>query len=443
MFDIYQDLHTESEHASEQILLSTKRLCGIVSACATPCCLTDYNPEQIHLSLTLDPSEMVVSWVTYRELENPMVSYWILTGDPTGNMTIHTSPAAVSTYTVGGWEGVIYNCTLQHLEPGTVYRYRIDAVSEGPYYVEEKEYHFTSAINPSEAPLQSRSLQNNSVPFIPGETAGVVAFFGDVATTSNSYQNAESMYRLAQNKSVQLVVQGGDLSYADSDQSEWDQFMRMNERYSSVIPVMTAAGNHENYYLFSAYNHRYFMPNHQSGSESQQYYSFNYEKIHFVCWSFEEFKGVDLRPNGKQRKWLENDLAQANLERDVRPWIVLYGHRPFYCSSNSHDCETVAEGLRELLENLINEYHIDVVLQAHKHNYERLVLQYFHDSNCTNERSELILCTILRKLNRTTRTHKRQCIMSLELVVVIKTPILTQTNHHGARTVKQNMDPYF
>jgi len=96
------------------------------------------------------------------------------------------------------------------------------------------------------------------------------------------------------------------------------------------------------------------------------------KKIHFVTWSFEEFKGLDLRKHGgKQREWLEADLAQANQERDVRPWIVLFGHRPLYCSSNSHDCKDVAEYIRFLLEDLINEYHVDVVLQAHKHNYER------------------------------------------------------------------------
>jgi len=78
-----------------------------------------------------------------------------------------------------------------------------------------------------------------------------------------------------------------------------------------------------------------------------------------------------LRENGAQRKWLENDLQQANLERDVRPWVVLFGHRPFYCSSDSNDCNTVAQDLRDILEDMINEYHIDVVLQAHKHNYER------------------------------------------------------------------------
>jgi len=372
MYDIYRDKQSESEHTNEKIILSTKRLCGIISACASACCVTDYTPEQIHLSLTLDPTEMVVSWVTFQELENPMVSYWILSEEHTGNLTVLSSPAATSTYVSGGWLGVIYNCTLTNLEPGTVYRYRIDGeASDSPYYPREVEYHFTTDIMPSSIPLQSRSLQNNSVPFVPGSSAGVVAYFGDVGTVDNSYETAESLYRLAQNKSIQLVVQGGDLAYADGDQTEWDKFMRMNEPYTNTVATMAAVGNHENYYHFSAYNHRYFMPYEQSGSRTKQYFSFNYEKIHFISWSFERFDGVDLRPNGEQRKWLENDLQQANLERDVRPWIVLFGHRPFYCSSNSKDCTDVAEDLRLLLEDVINEYHIDVVLQAHKHNYER------------------------------------------------------------------------
>ena len=344
-------------------------LCGIISACTVKCCITDYQPEQIHLSVTLDPSEMVVSWVTYLEVTNPIVTYW--EQSQSGNMTIMVIPADHSTYTDGGWEGVIYNATLINLKPSKHYRYTITSNDNNNYYYDIVEHHFTTRMDDSSAPLESRSLYNNSVPFIPGISASCIAYTGDIGTTSNSYESTAGLTTLVQNGTIQSVVVGGDLSYADGDEHTWDQYLRMIEHYADSIPVMAAPGNHENYYHFAAYNHRFFMPNEQSGSSSKQYFSFNYEKIHFVSWSVEELHGVDLRPDGKQRKWLENDLQQANLERNVRPWIVLFGHRPFYCSSDSSDCTDVASELRDLLEDLINEYHIDVVLQAHKHNYER------------------------------------------------------------------------
>ena len=36
----------------------------------------------------------------------------------------------------------------------------------------------------------------------------------------------------------------------------------------------------------------------------------------------------------RQYLWLENDLKKANSaeNRDARPWIIIFGHRPMYCS---------------------------------------------------------------------------------------------------------------
>jgi len=186
-----------------------------------------------------------------------------------------------------------------------------------------------------------------------------------------------------ENNSVQLLIHGGDISYADGTMSIWDQYFRMVQPFASAIPFMTAAGNHENYYRFSTYYHRFQMPVAESGSKDKQYYSFNYEKVHYIIWSVEQWAGVDLRPEGAQYQWLENDLIQANSDRDVRPWIVLFGHRPMYCSTDSNDCTEKAAEWRALIEDLINDYHVDVVLGAHKHNYERTYPVY--DSQPTQE----------------------------------------------------------
>ncbi|OWR54257.1 putative purple acid phosphatase [Danaus plexippus plexippus] len=69
---------------------------------------------------------------------------------------------------------------------------------------------------------------------------------------------------------------------------------------------------------------------------------------------------------------------RAALPRRARPWLVMFGHRPMYCSnSDDVDCsvEYTRKGLPFLglysLEPLLKEYHVDLVVWAHEHSYER------------------------------------------------------------------------
>jgi acid phosphatase type 7 len=366
--DVHRDTISESSH-EDVVVVPASRLCAAVSECDVICCLTEYVPEQLHLALGADETQMTVSWVTYKRLSNPAVYFW--EANKHENLTIRGMNAAVSTYTAGGWLGTIYNVTLKNLEAGTTYRYRLSGANDKNQNPEFIERVFTTPIAASSEPLAPRSLKAKTVPYVPGTSASVIAFYGDMSTAEAAQETSNALATLAANRTLQLVVQGGDLSYANGNETIWDEYMRQTQQFCSQVPIMVAPGNHENYYHFASYDSRFFMPWTASGSRSKQYYSFNHEKIHFVSWSIEELDGADLLPLGRQRRWLEADLAQANLERDVRPWVVLCGHRPLYCSSDSSDCTSLAIKLRDLIEGLVNKYHVDVVLQAHKHNYER------------------------------------------------------------------------
>merc|ERR1711916_106748 len=79
----------------------------------------------------------------------------------------------------------------------------------------------------------------------------------------------------------------------------------------------------------------------------------------------------DLIPEvGQQWKWLQDDLAEANQNRDKQPWIVVMGHRPLYCSNfNEKDC---AARYRDYLEKPFLDNKVDLVINGHKHDYERM-----------------------------------------------------------------------
>ena len=82
-------------------------------------------------------------------------------------------------------------------------------------------------------------------------------------------------------------------------------------------------------------------------------------------------------------RWLEKDLMEANRNRSLRPWIVLFGHRPMYCSTEHtfayQDCTKWSTFTRTGLpfvhlygmEKLLKQYNVDLVFWAHMHNYER------------------------------------------------------------------------
>eukprot|EP00058_Branchiostoma_floridae_P014364 XP_002599852.1 hypothetical protein BRAFLDRAFT_95542 [Branchiostoma floridae] len=82
----------------------------------------------------------------------------------------------------------------------------------------------------------------------------------------------------------------------------------------------------------------------------------------------------DLRGNSSQHRWLEQDLRTADQNRARTPWILVFGHRPLYCSSAifwSTRCTTEAREFRSDLEELFRRYHVDVYVCGHNHQYER------------------------------------------------------------------------
>ena len=90
------------------------------------------------------------------------------------------------------------------------------------------------------------------------------------------------------------------------------------------------------------------------------YYSFNYGNVHYVAINFEQrfvrhlwavvlpsylcrVQGfpTDIQPGGAQYNWLVSDLKQANENRETQPWIIVYFHRPLYCSTFDESGTTV------------------------------------------------------------------------------------------------------
>lgn len=94
-------------------------------------------------------------------------------------------------------------------------------------------------------------------------------------------------------KGAELVLLAGDIAYAgigSEDQGElepvWDVFGNMIERWACCVPFMPGLGNHEKYYNYSSYSHRYVLPR-SPGTDSNQWFYFDFANVRIVHFSSE------------------------------------------------------------------------------------------------------------------------------------------------------------
>ena len=74
----------------------------------------------------------------------------------------------------------------------------------------------------------------------------------------------------------------------------------------------------------------------------------------------------DYDSGSTQFAWLEQELVSVN--RDVTPFVIVYGHSPMYSSNSYHGSEVE---LRTAVEQLYVDNGVDLVIAGHDHFYER------------------------------------------------------------------------
>ena len=93
---------------------------------------------------------------------------------------------------------------------------------------------------------------------------------------------------------------------------------------------------------------------------NERWYTFDYGNARFVCLQVDG--SARFTPYSEQYAWLEETLAT-----NVQPWLFVGFHVPPYTSVYDRLEGTV----RRTLTPLFERYGVDVVLNGHKHNYER------------------------------------------------------------------------
>jgi hypothetical protein len=180
---------------------------------------------------------------------------------------------------------------------------------------------------------------------------------GDWGCSSNTNNTIHSM----QSKNPELVLGLGDFSYKNTAGCWLQMVDPIDEKMKIII------GNHESepLSLLNQYMSHFNL--------TKQYYSFDYQNVHFIAMSTE----LSWDKSSSQYKFVKDDLLKASIDPNI-DWIVVFYHDLAYTSPSVKHAKS---SLRDTYHPLFDRYNVDLVLQAHQHNYQRTYpLNYNSDS---------------------------------------------------------------
>jgi hypothetical protein len=207
----------------------------------------------------------------------------------------------------------------------------------------------------------SANANNNNTVSLSSPSDFNFAAVGDWSCNSKSKNSVNNII----DKNPELVLGLGDYSYNRTSSDCWLKIVDpIDEKMKITI------GNHEDMTLPSL---RQYM-NHFN--LTNEYYSFNYQNVHFTVMSTE----IPYNVTSAQYNFVNNDLSKAASDPNIL-WIVVYFHKPMYTSPSRHPAEPL---LPDTYQPLFEKYGVDLVLQGHNHHYERTYPIKFNSTSPSN-----------------------------------------------------------
>lgn len=298
----------------------------------------DNSPRGIHVSFTDDPhSSRTVTWFTDGLNDSGTVLEF---DQPAAGMSaadVQSPPfagrAEGSTEQTFGVEVLTHRATMTGLDPALPIRYRVgDGTRWSQAYV----------LSPA--------------------STGRFRFghFGDHGLSEYSRLTVQRVLE----RSPDFFVLAGDLSYANGDQPVWDQYFDLLEPLAAQVPMMAAAGNHED-----EDNGGLGYKSRTSHPGSGTFYSFDYNNVHFLVSTAGALISDGTLP--EELLTIELDLAQAAVRRAAGEidFIVVVQHFTIWTDEDGRSPANPT--LVALEENILVRYGVDLLLDGHDHEYQR------------------------------------------------------------------------
>jgi hypothetical protein len=298
---------------------------------------TDPTPFHVHLGIAGPAStSMVVQWETK---DQSTLATTVQYGKQTGGSVADQHQDGVTFAYGTGFSGNgdlvrVHETHLCGLEPDTVYTYRVGGVGADGAEKWSPEYDFRTAPAPG------------------GDTEISVLILGD---TRDGYDTWGKLLEKGQQMfSPDLVLFTGDAVTFGAIQEDWNAFFDAGAGVLEHVPMIAAHGNHDtnsiNFFSLFA------MPG------SEQVFGMDYGPFHLTMLNDSPENEADIA--GAERDFLEHDL----MTHGDATWKFVMHHKPLWSAAGNHGSDPV---LQAQWGPLYDQYHVDLVINGHDHNYER------------------------------------------------------------------------
>ena len=334
-------------------------------------------PHQIRTAWTELQHEIIVTWVTQYPILGSHIQYRVSACEDrdVNSTSWQYADAQWKSFLEANkvqWQ-YLNQVIMQDLDAKCVYEYRVGS------FLSMSEYYRISGVTPG-AEVKGRKI--------------TYAVIGDMGIGLNSSYVRKHLHELAVRHDIDGVLHVGDIAYSLND--KWtptaDRYFNEIESFAAYAPYMVIPGNHERYDNFTQYKMRFRMPYNLSSGHTNFFYSFTLGKAHIIMYNTEAYFADDPNIVATQYNWLVDDLRQANDHREEVPWLVVLGHKPYYCTidwrrpfekknwESNYDCKIRAEILRSEVEELFYEAGVDLYIAGHIHRYERTAAIYHNQT---------------------------------------------------------------
>jgi hypothetical protein len=177
--------------------------------------------------------------------------------------------------------------------------------------------------------------------------------FGFVGDSRGGYDVFTQLVQVIQSRAPDVILYSGDAVTIGITQEEWETFLGAGEPLFATTQVLFANGNHENdaVNFFS----QFALPG------DQQNFGLDWGDAHVTVAN--DTPADPSAITGAFRDALNADLAASQNAQ----WKLVMHHQPMFSASTRHGSSTT---LQAAWGPLFDQYHVDLVLNGHDHDYE-------------------------------------------------------------------------